>query len=192
MDTPDWKTELGRTPSLAAVSFAARCSRRVQPLFLVSWPDAPQRLYQLLDGAIETVEESICGMDRTTSTFAFNGMSAVKAASKAQAPQASCVASTIACATYALAAVGYGDFSNVHAAQAADFATKAFQFRPSDEQKEGLRMIVDAMLKDIEDIRVGIAEGKIGDGLPFPTDFFGALWPDGEPAYAVQLAKPTT
>ena len=88
MDTHDWKKELRQSPSLAAVGFAARCSRRVQPLFLVSWPDAPQRLYQLLDGAIETVEESICGAERSTSTFAFNGMSAVKAASKAQAAQA--------------------------------------------------------------------------------------------------------
>lgn len=187
MRIPQWKEQLSQLPSIACVAFATRCARRVQPLFLVSWPEAPQRLYQLLDGAIETVEEFTRGVDRTTSTFAFNAMSAVKAAAHANAPQAAVVASTVACATYALAAVGFGDFSATHAAQGADYAVQVFQFEPGKLTTEGLGMCVDAMKIDILRIEEGLKQGMVDTRKALPPDFLGPLWPHGEPPYVVQI-----
>ena len=187
MKIPDWKEALASVPGIACVAFAARCARRVQPLFLVSWPAAPQRLYALLDGAIETVEESVQGVDRTNSTFAFNAMSAVKGASKANAEQASLAASTVACATYSLTAVGYGTFSATHAAQAADYSVEAFRVDDSAEQRTGLCKVVAAMQHDIDRLHAGIRNGSIAEDQPLPPGFLGPLWPDGEPEYVTQL-----
>ncbi len=187
MTTPDWRARLHDVPDMACLEFVVRCARRVQPLFLAAWPAAPQRLYQLLDGAIETVEEITGGRERTTSTFAFNAMSAVKAASKADAPQASCVASTVACASYALTAIGYGDLTRTHTAQAADYAAQSFSYGDDDEQRTALAMLITAMQTDIDRLRAGLAAGEITD-VALPPGYLGPLWPDGEePDYAVRI-----
>lgn len=44
-------------PRLALIAFAARCARRVQPLFLEAWPDAP-------DGLVEGVARAVCFVER--------------------------------------------------------------------------------------------------------------------------------
>ena len=148
MKVPDWNRELEDVSERACLAFAARCARRVQPLFLVSWPEAPQRIYHLLDGALETVEEWAVGADRTNSTFAFNGMSAVKAAYTVGAEQAAAVASTVACASQSMAASGYGDLCVTHAAQAADYAVKVFELGNLDGRAEGLTMLIGAMKRE--------------------------------------------
>ena len=186
MKIPDWKRELASVPHRACLAFATRCARRVQPLFLVSWPEAPQRIYHLLDGALETVEEWAMDADRTNSTFAFNGMSAVKAAYTVGAEQAAAVASTVASASQSMAAIGYGDLCVTHAAQAADYAVKVFELGNEDGRAEGLTMLIDAMKRDVERTVTAVASGLLGDD-PVPSEFFGPLWPDGEPDYAFQL-----
>ena len=186
MSQPDWKQKLTGFPDKVCVAFAARCARRVQPLFLVSWPEAPQRLYHLLDGALETVEDSIRGRDRCNSTFAFNGMSAVKAAFAAGAEQASTVASTIACATQALAAMGYGDLSVTHAATAADYALQVFEKGGAEGQQNASQLALEAMLQDLETIHHQLDRAHIADEREAPIDF-GPLWPKEEPDYVLQL-----
>ncbi|MCA8959816.1 MAG: hypothetical protein KDC38_04860, partial [Planctomycetes bacterium] len=185
MPIPDWRVLLEGFGELPTLEFVVRCARRVQPLFLTAWPDAPQRLYQLLDGAIETVEEITTGKERTTSTFAFNAMSAVKAASKAGVPQAACVASTVACATYALTAVGYGDLSITHAAQAAEYAVESFGYGNNSDQRAAQRSLIAAMESDIAQLREWTNAGH-RDG-PLPPGTLGPLWPDEEPEYVVRI-----
>jgi len=144
-------------------------------------------LYQLLDGAIETVEEITAGRERTTTTFAFNAMSAVKAASKADAPQAACAASTVACASYALTAIGYGDLSGTHAAQGAEYAVQSFGYGDSDEQRAALALLISAMQGDIDRLQEGVVAGTVTDAA-LPPGFLGPLWPEGEePDYAVRI-----
>ncbi len=186
MKNPDWQKELSEIPSMACVAFAARCARRVQPLFLISWPQAPERLYHLLDGAVATVEESSLGIDRKNSTFAFNGMSAVKAAYTVGAEQAAAVASTVACASQSMASIGYGDLCLTHAAQAADYAVKVFELGNEDGRAEGLTMLIGAMMSDVEWIVDAAASGLLDDDS-VSSEFFGPLWPDGEPDYVFQL-----
>ncbi|MEM7262492.1 MAG: hypothetical protein AAF488_10920 [Planctomycetota bacterium] len=182
---PEWRSRLDGVPDLACLEFVVRCARRVQPMFLAAWPAAPQRLYQLLDGAIETVEEITTGRERTTSTFAFNGMSAVKAATKAGEPRAAAVASTVTCATYALTAIGYGDLTSTHASQAAEYALEAFGGE-SDEEQQAHAMLAAAMSSDLEAIHAGMAAGTVGEG-PVPPGLLGPLWPDDEPALGFRV-----
>ena len=48
--------EIKQLPRWAQVAFAARCARRVQPLFSMFWPDAPQ---EHIDAVIDRI--SRCG-----------------------------------------------------------------------------------------------------------------------------------
>ncbi|MEO1009164.1 MAG: hypothetical protein AAFX79_11400, partial [Planctomycetota bacterium] len=48
--------DLLKLPRLARVAFAARCARRVQPLYRVLWPGAPEKHVQALDHAATLAE----------------------------------------------------------------------------------------------------------------------------------------
>ena len=50
--------EIGQLPRWAQVAFAARCARRVQPLFKAAWPDAPAESCQALEDAITQAEHA--------------------------------------------------------------------------------------------------------------------------------------
>ncbi|MEM9065772.1 MAG: hypothetical protein AAGB51_09820, partial [Planctomycetota bacterium] len=52
------KEELRTLPRWALVAYAARCARRVQPLFKASWPDAPAEHVEAVDKAITLAERS--------------------------------------------------------------------------------------------------------------------------------------
>ncbi|MFN0146596.1 MAG: hypothetical protein ACKVT1_08805, partial [Dehalococcoidia bacterium] len=53
---PPSREELVKLPRWARVAFAARCARRVQPLFLKHWPSAPKEHVEALDKAITLAE----------------------------------------------------------------------------------------------------------------------------------------
>src|SRR5262249_36702309 len=50
--------EIAKLPRWAQVAFGARCARRVLPLFLQKWPDAPEEHIARLVWAVETGEKS--------------------------------------------------------------------------------------------------------------------------------------
>jgi hypothetical protein len=58
INTPPTTAELVRLPRWAQVAFAARCARRVLPLFLLRWPDAPAGYATRLVWAVEVGERS--------------------------------------------------------------------------------------------------------------------------------------
>ena len=54
--TPLDEIEIAQLPRWAKVAFAARCARRVLPVFHQKWPDAPLELFTALQYATETCE----------------------------------------------------------------------------------------------------------------------------------------
>ena len=112
-------------------------------------------------------------------------MSAVKAAFAAGAEQASAVASTIACATQSLAAMGYGDLSMTHASTAADYALQVFEKGSGEGQVAARALALNAMLHDWEVMKKQVERSTL-DEREAPIDF-GPLWPDEEPDYVLQL-----
>ncbi|HLO39609.1 MAG TPA: hypothetical protein VK176_01200, partial [Phycisphaerales bacterium] len=53
--------EIAALPRGARVAFAARCARRVQPLFTHFWPDAPRKHVEAIDNAITLAERRFEG-----------------------------------------------------------------------------------------------------------------------------------
>lgn len=51
------KEEILQLPRWAQVAFAARCARRVEPLFLNNWPDAPLKHVEAVSHAVAAVEQ---------------------------------------------------------------------------------------------------------------------------------------
>ena len=49
---PPRKNDIAILPRWARVAFAARCARRVQPLFMTGWPDAPKEHVESVERAI--------------------------------------------------------------------------------------------------------------------------------------------
>jgi membrane associated rhomboid family serine protease len=56
--TGDGRVDCGRLPHWGRVAFAARCARRVLPLFEESWPTAPGRHARAVEAAGELAEEA--------------------------------------------------------------------------------------------------------------------------------------
>jgi hypothetical protein len=54
--TPLHEIEIAQLPRWAKVAFAARCARRVLPIFHQKWPDAPIELFTALQYATDTCE----------------------------------------------------------------------------------------------------------------------------------------
>ena len=52
------KEDLNKLPRWGIVAFAARCARRVQPLFTALWPVAPQEHVHALNAAITSFKKS--------------------------------------------------------------------------------------------------------------------------------------
>ena len=53
---PVTKEDFEKLPRWAVVAFAARCARRVQPLFKAGWPDAPGDSIRAVEHAVDTAE----------------------------------------------------------------------------------------------------------------------------------------
>ncbi len=53
--------EIAALPRWARVAFAARCARRVQPLFQAFWPEAPPEHVAAVDTAITLAERAAAG-----------------------------------------------------------------------------------------------------------------------------------
>jgi hypothetical protein len=71
------KEELEQLPCLAVVAFAARCARRVQPLFDVGWPrrgGAPEEHSKAVEKAITLVADFAAGAEMTAAARAAAAM----------------------------------------------------------------------------------------------------------------------
>jgi hypothetical protein len=209
--------ELLALPRRARVAFAARCARRVEPIFTQRWPGAPRESVWAVQHAI-TQAERFANPDVGTGTFdatpAMVAASAAKATADtnvaAQAAQAADAAFT-ACATdhgaNHAAYAAYAAYAAAYAARAAAdtspsaavYVTVNGAFGAADEALTAAEYFdaypdgapdipVDtdvaalaAMRYDYELLRVAANEEHWTDETPVPPEFFGPLWPFGQP-----------
>ena len=161
--------EIGKLPRWAQVAFAARCARRVQPLFKAEWPDAPAEQVEAVERAIRAAEES--------AACAASGTAYVSGAADVCSVASSSVASAAA-AAYGAAA--YPD--DVPAsASASDVYAACVSARGAvlGTLEEG--RVLRAMRADLDKLKTPAKEEGWTDETPVPPEFFGPLWPEGEP-----------
>ncbi len=176
LSTNDWDKLLSRLPDRVCVAFAARCARRVQPIFREDWPSAPESLCKLVERAIQLAERCAAaeiGDAHSTSTFALNARTAAKAARQADAELAAHVASAAAYATYAATAIGYADCSSTHAAEVVEYSLKA-----AGPQEEAIRAAIQA---DLDQLQERLEAGDLDADGPIMTGDLGSLWTHGDP-----------
>jgi hypothetical protein len=162
------RDEIEELPRWAMVAFAARCARRVQPLFEARWPDAPSERVRAVDRAIGMSEQA----GAMAAASAGNARAFADAARAARADATTEGAATVAqAATYAARAAEAADpayttgtvLAAARAAAVYGWATSA------------------AIRRDFEHLRAAASAESWTDRTPVPPAFFGPLWPDGEP-----------
>jgi hypothetical protein len=167
--------EISPLPQRAAVAFAARCARRVQPLLKLPAcsPDREQHT-QAVAAAIAVAELVACGGPAENAPYYAEHAEATLGC--VHSPTcASVVASAVhaASAAYAIQEAAPGT-SDVHVARAA--AEAAAAVGPA-----ALDCLLGGMWRDFEMIRLAAEREGWMDDHPVPPEFFGPLWPEGEP-----------
>ena len=169
--TQPTERELRALPRLAQVAYAVRAARRVQPLYVKYWPDAPQRHVDAIEQAITSAERFADGRTLTAAE------AAEAAAGDADAePDAEPEAAYVAVAAY-YAAAATAHRAAYHAARAARAADAEVAFLSS-------------IRSDFELLRQFSALGKWTDETPVPVTILGPLWPDGPPDWYVEATQP--
>ena len=173
--------QLKDIPRWGCVAFAARCARRVQPLFVKSWPDAPQEHIDAIEKAIDLAELMAADpsvRNRGAADTGANAAAAARAAANAKAN-----ARTAHAAAYAAnAAVAYTDVADVAdaAARAAAYAAyAAYAYADvafADDLGNNIR-------NDVQALQAAHEKGLIDENGSVPQSLFGPLWPDGAPEW---------
>lgn len=208
-DVPS-REEIASLPKWAIVAFAARCARRVQPLFQYFWPDAPDELILSIDRASKLAQAS-----SENPAMASTARSAIylTAASKANAA-ASAVETALGSATvetrnaaadaaYAArnaafavltAAESLKQSSYVYAAKnAVDSAVYAVQNAAEASAELDARIQTSLAIRhDLQTLIAAAINNKWSDSTAVPSDFFGPLWPEGTPAAWPQYTSKNT
>ncbi len=169
------KKEIARLPHWARVAFAARCARRVLPLFEKYRATTPATDRVVVSRAVEAAELS--------STFAFGGPdradAARDAASKYTKASDSADAVFVSAIYAADAAVTYSETI------ASTFTAATSSARSTDG------WILPLIRQDFELVSELSQVNKWTDATPVPPAVFGPLWPEGPPADWPVLPKPT-
>ena len=182
------EAEIAAVPRWARVAFAARCARRVLPLFRHNWPDAPNAFSLRLSWVVELVE----------SVAQYNDASEAESG-------------PLTCAAYVVDAAINSRRNRQRAAKVIHATTKAlvvfrdetnplFQslFAPvaknaavaiadctaasREEYDAAWQAAVTTLRNDFDRIAHVAAVRYWTDNSPVPPDVFGPLWPDGPPA----------
>ncbi|MBX3322800.1 MAG: hypothetical protein KF757_07395 [Phycisphaeraceae bacterium] len=191
--------ELATLPRWACVAFAARCARRVQPLYKHFWPDAPAKHVEALDKVITLAQASAADPASTSeaelravhaaahaaaATYSAHAHAADAAASDAAAAHAVAAysaadaAARAAVAAYSAAVAVYA--AATRAAAAADAAHSAAH--SADTAPYVFAHASRAIRRDYEQLKAAAKAEQWSDDTPVPPAFFGPLWPDGEPS----------
>lgn len=172
--------ELATLPGREIVAFAARCARRVEPLFLASWPDAPEEHVLAVRHAIEIAEAVAAHATR-------GGDAAHAAYAVGDARVAAHAAYTVGDARVAAYTATRAADAAVYAARAADAArgvAAVYAARSAAYAAAADTEAVYAIRSDYELLKTALAKGRLDDDTPVPPDFFPPLeeWqpPDDE------------
>ena len=173
--------EVREIPAFARVAFAARCARRVEPLFKAAWPRAPEL-------HMESVRQAIVLAESIPRNVSFSFRSSVVRAGKAAADAAKSAAKingkTAAKAAEAAARAAqtaaranvFWDFITASSASSASKAGKA----AADAAKE-FADIRNVIRDDFRQLKTATdREGWSNNTLVSP-EFFGPMWVGGAP-----------
>lgn len=192
------KQEISELPCRAIVAFAARCARRVQPIFELTWPDAPKKYKEAVANAIQFAEAKA---SKGTFDAARAHRAADAAADAAKAVRATYYAAKTAihAARTALTAdtFGYADawsYTEVCVASANEAEKSAFAALYSAKAGNIAESECAFYIKaDLEKLKQAAKKEHWTNETPVLPEFFGPLWPDGEPDWQSMLRyKPQT
>jgi len=198
--------EIAKLPRWARVAFAARCARRVLPLFSQKWPDAPEEHIARLVWAVEVGEKS--------------------AASAGRGEDWAPPAGAIVCAAYVCDAIINADRDRRRATEvimATAVAVSKFKDKAenvldahtgaalrvithnasvavsngiatSRETYDAAVVVADMVIRGDFDRLVQLAEEqRWTDDTQVPPEMFGPMWPEGPPkAWPAITASPRT
>ena len=183
------KEEIAKLPLWAQVAFAARCARRALPVFEV-WEGATPQQIESLKWQVENAESTIPNTSypdrRSALAVALNGeddlsdaYGAVKNAAH-DAPKAYVYATAATAAAAAYTAAAYA------AAKAADSTTPNAAMAVINTTYEAAyaaakAATAKAVRADFDRLTSAARRESWTDDTPVPPEFFGPMWPDGEP-----------
>lgn len=181
------REEISQLPKWARVAFAARCARRVEPLYTSFWPDAPLKYVSVLQEGIQLAEQSAAAADDKfpkdypdDDSFATAEEAEANAASAALATY---FAGHAARASGALGAGADAAFGAVtRAVSGALEATNAAFYSEEPYATIDGHLAEKAIRADFESILQASKNGRWHHDTPVPPEFFGPMWPDGTPA----------
>ncbi|HVK17520.1 MAG TPA: hypothetical protein VM533_11280 [Fimbriiglobus sp.] len=172
--------EIAKLPRWARVAFAARCARRVMPLFMHFWPNAPEEHIKEVADDVEAAEQYA---RKAAPAIDFNdAVVAALAARMTKFPLAAVVARAAARAIQS-AKDGHVDDNAREAAEAADAAAEAAD--AAAEAADAARILggIRPIIRRDFDHLARLAQWQHWtDDTPVPPEVFGPLWPEGPPA----------
>jgi hypothetical protein len=181
MDISDYLRDLPmeEIPRWAVVALAARTARRVQPLFLASWPTVLIAYQQALEWAISEAELAasqgcitpdlkkageavgrICGIRPQETTVVYYTLTTASGATSlaCSLKPSSGIESVLSQALYSV-----------------------YYFERESKTNDVLPAFISELRTDFERLRKASAQGNWDEHTPVSPDFFGPLWPNGSP-----------
>ncbi len=169
---------LQNLPRWAAVAFAARCVRRLQPLFTDLWPNASRQQIDTIDRAI-SVTEKAAAMATEVPEFTGDDLIAGFASEVEHAATAAHAYISGVIAHAAEEAVRAAITHREAAATASNLAAFAIA-NPAIAPAVTLKAQL-AMRRDLELLFDAARRERWTDATPVAPTFFGPIWPEGAP-----------
>lgn len=164
--------EIAQLPRWARVAFAARCARRVLPLFRKRWSTASEEQVRAIHSAVELAENSAAAAAYSVAITAgarFTANAAAAAAINARAANARAAANAAVAASAANIAVNAAaEFADADAANAAALAT-------ANADAAGSRVATPSIRADFQRILDESQRGKWDDNTPVAPSIFEPL-----------------
>lgn len=185
--------ELKKLPRWATVAFAARCARRVQPLFN-DW-DRENKYTRdittaILVAEISAARASVFAADlNADSAIPFAGTLAAKNAANAAADVVCVAEQAVAYVATRVAQATVFAARAVIEAEAAIPAARAVMFAADTAATEATlneapcEILHRAIIRDYELLKEAARKKEWTDETPVSPEFFGSFWPEGEPEY---------
>ncbi len=174
--------DIAPLPRYAQVAFAARCARRVLPLYSSVLGGAPSKWIAEVVHAVETAERIAAAgsqyvPDEEAALAAYE--SAKSAAQARGGDPAGFAAAAAAAAACCAIRNGCAGADTVLAVTFADMA--ASNFAHVARIAHATESVRTAMQRDLRLLSISTRQKNWGMRTPVPVEFFGALWPEGKP-----------
>lgn len=171
------ENEIEKLPRWARVAFAARCARRVLPLFGVAWPEAKQFHFGSVENDVE-VSELAASLARAPARGGDDDVAAT--ALEAHIKKAAGAQAVARAARRAARAADCDPNIDVEY-DLYNFATEGMEAaaEASDSVSIDIRP---AIRRDFDHLAALAQWQHWTDDTPVPQDVFGPLWPEGPPA----------